>query len=346
MRILLLTLIVTGLLGLAGCEGSDGEDFLTPGNQQESGSGEPALGAANSDVDIGTEADTDGEADADIDGEVDADTDGEADADTDDEVDADTDGEVVEDTEAEEQIPQTSDVSAINTGPESITDVIIMTGQSNALATHSRLELDSVDDEPNPAVYAYNADKGWEVAALNQNWYRYWPIGWESANRNNAAFHAAKEIVKHDPSRVVGIILVAKGDRSIDLWEPGAEMDVELDSHVGKALKLIPIENIKLVLWMQGEADGSRSDYGSKLEDLIGRLRSKSWGSASMRFVCSETKGSGFINQKLMALNDDPDPYTGCAKASDLETDDNIHFLTGPIRTIGRRQAVRYLELQ
>lgn len=312
------------------------------------GNTEPEIGEAQSVENPGDEELTpEPEVTAEPEPEVTAEPEPEVTAEPEPEVTAEPEPEVTAEPEPEPEVtaePE-SEGSAVNTGPESITDVIVLTGQSNALATHSRLQISEDADEPVASVYAYNQDNGWQVAALNQNWFEYWPVGWERPSRNSAVFHAAKEIVANDPSRVVGLILVAKGDRSIDLWDDGEEMAVALDKHVEKALGNLPhSKTVRLTLWMQGEADGARKDYDTKLDQLITRLRGKWWSNNEMRFICSETYTNA-VNSDLMALNGNGDAFTACVEASDQETDDNIHFITPGIRTIGKRMGEKYLQI-
>jgi len=234
---------------------------------------------------------------------------------------------------------------ARNITPQDITDIIVLTGQSNALATHSRYESNNHKDMSDHRVFAYTDDKGWQMAMLRQYWYRAWPIGWEdSPTRNNALLHAAKEIVRQEPSRVVGIILVAEGNRKIELWQEQQEMDIKLDQHVTKALALLDGKKVNVVLWMQGEANTKLGEYTKNLNVLIARLRTKPWASDNMHFICSETKNS-WVNPALMALELNQDPLTACVKASDLKTDDNIHFTSDSIRAIGVRFGDKYLEV-
>jgi len=228
---------------------------------------------------------------------------------------------------------------------DQITDLIVITGQSNALATHSRFESFHLQDKPHPRVLAFTEDKGWQIASLEQNWFRSWPIGWESPTRNNAVFHAAKAIALDNPEKIIGIILVAEGNRSIQLWEDEKEMALKLDRQISKATRVIPNKKVDLVLWMQGEADVGLSDYAEHLDRLIKRLQAKPWSGEDMVFICSETKGS-WVNKPLMQLNDDNNTRSGCVAAADLNSNDKIHFTTKSIRTIGKRMAVKYLQLR
>ena len=64
--------------------------------------------------------------------------------------------------------PQAADLA---TGPASITDVIVITGQSNALG--SETTFDPVLDQPVDRFYAYT-DQGWQLASLDQTWDLTW----------------------------------------------------------------------------------------------------------------------------------------------------------------------------
>ena len=61
------------------------------------------------------------------------------------------------------------------------------------------------------------------------------------------------------------------------------------------------------------------------------------------------------MNGRLMALNSDNDPWTGCVVANDLSTRDasplsnpphtGTHFDAAGLRTLGKRYAIKYLEM-
>jgi len=123
------------------------------------------------------------------------------------------------------------------------------------------------------------------------------------------------------------------------------------------------------LVWLQGETDwllqgtadpdqqGSFESlqseeylnyYPRKLTELIGNLRTDPWFGSNARFVCTETLKAD-LNPHLMALNDDADSLTGCARSAGLEPRANDphgnHFSGASLRILGDRIAEIYLRL-
>ena len=89
-------------------------------------------------------------------------------------------------------------------GPAAITDLVLITGQSNALG--SQTTYDETLDQPVEGFYAYT-DQGWKQASLRQ----VWDLGWHPSKglgddpHNNFGFHFGKQVVANS-NRVVGIL--------------------------------------------------------------------------------------------------------------------------------------------
>ena len=267
-----------------------------------------------------------------------------------------------------------SKLVAANPALSEITDLILVTGQSNVTASQTGYDasLDGIDFR----VFAYTSKDDWEVADLHQAWD---VDGWHPGNGsiqdptrtpyNQFAFHFAKTLVKNDPARVVGLIIAGAPGRGISHWDANSEFSQIIESKVLAALNAQGVKSeIDGILWHQGETDwqfNGTSDpnassaersyanyYPEKLNALIGRFRSKNWFSADKPFICGETRHAP-VNARLMALNEDKDPWTGCVIAHDLNTlemnlDANppvlgTHFDAPALRTLGRRYAEKYL---
>ena len=237
-------------------------------------------------------------------------------------------------------------------GGSSITDVVLVTGQSNALGAETVLldpnSFSEQLDYPVKRVYAYT-NTGWTIAGLRQiwdlNWYPRADIAGDPGN--NFAFHFAKSLVRQDPSKVVGIILVTAPGESISHWDQNQDFYSILRQKVEKALDALPQKTrIDAVLWHQGETDYYDSDYyGSKLKQLIEQLRSEYWVQNNAVFICGETLDSP-VNARLRALNSDADARTACASAGGLESvGDGLHFNAASMRILGARYAAKYLEI-
>ena len=100
------------------------------------------------------------------------------------------------------------------------------------------------------------------------------------------------------------------------------------------------------ILWHQGESDAEGgADYGESLQTLIENFRSESWFEDGKPFICGETARFA-VNEQLMALNHDDDPWTGCIAAAGLPTHtDGAHFLAEALRIMGQRYAQLYNQM-
>jgi len=259
-----------------------------------------------------------------------------------------------------------------------ITDLVLVTGQSNAQGAATTVDL-AVLDAPNQRVLAYTDAGTWELADLRQHWDGPLQPRHPGKNalvfennipHNNFAFHFAKSLATQDRNRVVGIVLVTAPGAGIRSWDKGSNLYRTLSSKAELALNASGKTSFDAVLWHQGETDflyNGTSDalatstekrasnyYPDRLNTLIRNLRQESWFSSTKPvFICGETQKTSTIvapeapvNRRLMELNSDNDPYTGCVSADGLATKDGIHFNASSLREIGKRYASRYLQLQ
>lgn len=240
----------------------------------------------------------------------------------------------------------------VGDGGRSITDLVLVTGQSNALGAETAIydpaSFDQNLDSPVKRVYVYSKT-GWSIASLRQiwdlNWYPRADISGDPAN--NFAFHFAKQVVARDPQRVVGFILVTAPGQPISHWDKGQAFDSIIQRKVTSALNALPHkQQVDAMLWHQGESDYyNTAYYGNKLRQLIANFRSEPWVKNNAPFVCGETYNSP-VNQQLAALNFDSDPNTACATANGLQTiGDDLHFSANSLRILGSRYARKYLEI-
>jgi len=234
-----------------------------------------------------------------------------------------------------------------------ITDLVLVTGQSNALGSQTSwldpLSFDEGLDSPVSRVYAYT-NHGWSVAGLRQIWDHNWYPRSDIAGNpaNNFAFHFAKHIVRKDPNAVVGIILIAAPGESIQHWASGGEFFNEIQSKVKAALQSLPAGvKVSGVLWHQGESDYYSNDYyEDALQTLIGNFRARPWFVPQGLFVCGETLNAP-VNASLRKLNTDGDNRTGCALAEGLTSvGDDVHFNAESLRELGKRYADIYWSLK
>ena len=265
----------------------------------------------------------------------------------------------------------TQDVNAVPVviQPSDITDIIVLTGQSNASGVETG--FDATLDAGNERLFAFNEDGQWQVADLHQYWDENLPSNFAASAEgrepyNNLVFQIGKSL-SEQTDRVVGVILVTAPGAGISNWDYNSEFYTKIRNKVTDALATLPQkDSVDAMIWMQGETDwlaeGTadpsatgfasfdsdfyRNYYPNKLNQLINNLRSEFWYASEAQFICAETKKTN-LNHHLMALNDDGDDRTSCAQASDLPTRDSDpfgnHYSADGLRTLGDRIAALYL---
>ena len=246
-------------------------------------------------------------------------------------------------------------------GPGSITDLVLVTGQSNALG--SQTAFDPQLDSPTDRFYAYT-DTGWQRASLKQ----VWDLGWhprthiDTDPHNNFAFHFGKTVAARRGDRVVGIVLVTAPGEGISHWDADNVFFNKIRTKALAALNELPHKSsFDGILWHQGETDWAKSGsldtdlagleiddnyYSNKLWQLIDNFRRESWFDDEKPFICGETAQSP-INARLMSLNRNSDPWTACVEGEGLATYDEarVHFTAESLRTLGSNYADRYLSM-
>jgi hypothetical protein len=254
-----------------------------------------------------------------------------------------------------------------------ITDVILVTGQSNVLG--SMTAYDPGLDQPDQRVFAWTS-AGWQTADLHQVWDRNGHPGnfsKENPNRrpyNNFAFHFGKALAQSGSGRVPAFIVASAPGKGISHWDRHGPFYREVSDKVQAALDALPHrDTIDGILWHQGETDWQfhgtsdplasgipasspdyRNYYPIKLQALIKNFRSEPWASPGRTvFICGETRRAVGVNRHLMALNRDADPLSGCVQATDLpareDDTDGSHFSAVGLRELGVRFARLYGQL-
>ncbi len=227
-----------------------------------------------------------------------------------------------------------------------ITDLVLVTGQSNALGAGTT--FDPSLDSGHSQVYAFT-ESGWQVASLRQ----IWDLGWnprtnpDTDPHNNFALHYGVRLVQRDPSRVVGFVLATAPGQPISHWSYNGSFYHSIRTKVVSAINQLPHKaQLDGILFHQGESDGGDSGaYGQALRSLIHNLRSEPWFDSGKPFICGETARLP-VNNQLNSLNRDSDPYTSCVPATDLPVHlDQQHFTAEALRTLGMRYADRYLSI-
>ena len=251
---------------------------------------------------------------------------------------------------SEPEVPEQTVWSAPIDGPyqlSDITDLVLLTGQSNALGAGTSYDpsLDGSDSR----VLAYT-NHGWQIADLHQ----IWDLGWHPGNdgseapSNNLALHFGKRMTQlTEGDRVFGFVLATAPGQPIAHWQRDGEFYQSIQRKVLAALAEHPTKNqLDGILWHQGESDANGGEsYARALSNLIGNFRAESWFSGDRPFICGETAQFA-VNAQLMALNHDADPWTACIAAAGLPThEDGAHFLAEALRTMGQRYADVYNQM-
>ena len=246
--------------------------------------------------------------------------------------------------------PVLSDISVLQGSPAvteaDITDLILVSGQSNALGYASA--YDAQLDAPNQRVFAFT-NNGWRVANLNQ----IWDLNWHPRNypdtdpSNNFALHFGKTLAYRQEDRVVGFILATAPGRKISHWSTDGEFYQTVQTKVLDAINQLPHKSaIDGILWHQGESDNQDvQSYTDAIYSLINQWRSEPWVDSDAPFICGETKFPA-VNRRLNGLNNDNDPNTACIEAQSLATLDGVHFDAEALRTMGSRYAEAYLQMK
>lgn len=244
-----------------------------------------------------------------------------------------------------EEVPLPA-IVPVNPTIADITDLVLITGQSNALGAGTAYDytLDTMNDRS----FAYTED-GWQVADLHQVWDRGWfprtTPGSEPSN--NFSLHFGKGLAERDAARVVGFVLITAPGQPISYWDVNGDFFNQIRNKVSNAINELPSKSsIDGILWHQGESDGRDDDsYSDALYQLIEHFRSESWFAYSRPFICGETAELP-VNEQLRKLNRDNDPWTACIEAEGLETrDDGAHFSAKSLRLIGDRYAAKYFQM-
>ncbi len=231
-----------------------------------------------------------------------------------------------------------------------ITDLVMITGQSNALGASTTFDEDL--DRPNSRVYAFT-DQGWRIADLHQFWDLTHPGNFSDSDPdrepfNNFGMHFGKTIAENRTDRRVAIVLITAPGREIAHWDLDGEFFGQIRNKALNALNQIPHKSsFDGILWHQGESDAADSDYyTTKLNQLITNFRNESWYGYEKPFICGETIGLP-VNNRLNRLNTDGDDWTACVEGEGYPSlGDGIHFSAEGLRRIGSNYAWEYITMQ
>ena len=284
-------------------------------------------------------------------------------------LDTDSDSDNNTDNETDNNPPPQIDWSVLTPQASDITDLILVTGQSNVRGSNTG--FDPTIDTPDKQSFVFNSNGQWGVADLHNAWDGNWAPGNGSLQdetrqpHNNFVFHFGKVVAESDSSRVIGYVVVSAPGKGISHWDRNRDFFYHVRD---VALAAINTQGVKsefdAVLWHQGETDWltmGTSDpeisgderrypnyYREKLASLIADFRGQSWINDNAYFICGETAHAP-VNQVLMELNNDSDPRTGCVTSAGLTTltidEVPVHFDAPGLRELGKRYAELYLRM-
>jgi len=227
-----------------------------------------------------------------------------------------------------------------------ITDVVLITGQSNTLGANTSV-TPGIDDS-SESVYAWT-DSGWQVADLHQ----VWDLGWHPRTtpdgknpHNNFALHFGKHVTANS-DRVVAFILVSAPGKPISTWDIDKPLFNKIRAQVNTALSALPhIDKLSGILWHQGENDWYGGKYyQTKFLELINNFRQEPWLDWHAPFISGETSNAP-VNKNLNSLNRDGDIRTACVSSAELGLQsDSVHFDAAGLRELGKRYAAKYLDI-
>lgn len=229
---------------------------------------------------------------------------------------------------------------------QQITDVVLVTGQSNTLGSNTDV-VEGLDD-PSSRVYAWT-ENGWDVANLRQ----VWDLGWHPRTtpdglhpHNNFALHFGKQVASAS-DRVVAFIVLSAPGRPISHWDIEKDFYQKIRFQVVEALSFLPhISELNAILWHQGENNWfGGAEYREKLYQLIANFRGEPWYGERAFFICGETHRAP-VNADLDSLNSDGDIRTACVSSLGVGVlPDLTHFDSAGLREIGKRYGEKYLNL-
>lgn len=211
---------------------------------------------------------------------------------------------------------------------------VLAMGQSNMLGSRKAI---TGDKTKNSKVFIQNRiTQEWEVADLSN--IEHFPLR-AQYNSNNLAFHFSKRL-QEETGKDVYLVMSARGGHSIRYWSiwegasPGYQFFLK-EAHDSN------IENIDILLWLQGESDNlmSEANYTFEFDRLLGRIQSSPfWKKPFVTIVweLAETQlGLYGQNTFFRTLNSDVRPWTTVSPTANLPTVDGLHFSGESLVEIG-----------
>ncbi len=242
----------------------------------------------------------------------------------------------------------------------SVTDVILTAGQSNAAGGNTKYDPNNSDDRVNSRVIVWTTNNRWEIPdPRSQTWHTYTNDRGETSryprNTNHPALQIGNSVAKTNPCKVVAIIATAAPGQPIRIWNNNVNNYFSnIDNKVRNALNKLPGKNnVDMIWWMQGEADNDPDIYRyfGKVNNLMSKFHALPWYGPARYFLANETGWYPFVNNALALLRTDNNPNTDFSRGEDTTSDPfphisseprKVHFNEVALRKIGRLVSDKY----
>ena len=233
-------------------------------------------------------------------------------------------------------VPQNRELA---TPPAKKFDLYLLAGQSNMAGRGIPTPEDTIGD---PRILLLNRNGQWEIAKA--------PVHFDKkAAGIGPGLSFAREMVKKDPTIVIGLIPCAAGGSSIEHW---------LNDEYWEQTRSYPWNNavlrtrlamkdgrLKGILWHQGESNSSpekAAAYHSQLVQLVEKFRS-TFQLPGLPFVAGElpafNKRAGNLNAALYDAAKQLQHFSVVSGAELTPNKDNLHINTASQHVFGKRYA-------
>jgi pimeloyl-ACP methyl ester carboxylesterase len=227
----------------------------------------------------------------------------------------------------------------------------LLVGQSNMAGRGTVTESDR---KPDPRVLMLNSEGLW-VAAVDPLHFDKPAVVGVGLGRTFAL-----AVADADPGVTIGLIPCAVGGSPIDSWMPGA-LDKATNTHpwddaMKRAHLALSSGTLKGILWHQGESDsksGLAAAYEAKLISLVERFRQE-LHAPEVPFLAGQmgifpespwTPDKSLVDQAHQNLEKTVKNAAFVSAEGLHHKGDKVHFDAESYRELGRRFAVRYLEM-
>jgi hypothetical protein len=144
-------------------------------------------------------------------------------------------------------------------------DIWVITGQSNASGTGTG----PVEDPPTLGVHLFGNDEQWKLAThpLEDATHSKHPITVHGVFQAHSAWLAFGRRLLAERGYPIGLIPTALGGSPLSRWQPGADLDRNMQEMVRLA-----VGAVRGIVWYQGESDcapGPRDDYFARFRKFV-----------------------------------------------------------------------------